>query len=305
MGHDHNHLHGHHHEVTGKNLSISIFLNIGITVAQIVGGFISGSLSLLSDALHNFSDVISLILSWVAHKLAKKKPNASSTFGYKRAELLAAFINAATLIIVAIFLIYEAIVRFSAPVIISSDLVIWLSVLGIAFNGFSALIIKKDADHNLNMRSAYLHLFTDMMASAAVLAGGFLMKYFQWFWVDSVITLAIAIYLIFMSFELLKSSTKMLLLFTPKDLNIEEIAEKIHKISGNHRLYHIHLWHLNDNELHFQAHLDCKENISISDFNTIVSEIEEVLFHNFHISHCTIQPDFGKDCNKEYVLQNE
>lgn len=305
MGHDHNHHHGHHHEVTGKNLSISIFLNIGITVAQIVGGFISGSLSLLSDALHNFSDVISLILSWVAHKLSKKKPNASSTFGYKRAELLAAFINAATLIIVAIFLIYEAIVRFSAPVIISSDLVIWLSVLGIAFNGFSALIIKKDADHNLNMRSAYLHLFTDMMASAAVLAGGFLMKYFQWFWVDSVITLAIAIYLIFMSFELLKSSTKMLLLFTPKDLNIEEIAEKIHKISGNHRLYHIHLWHLNDNELHFQAHLDCKENISISDFNTIVSEIEEVLFHNFHISHCTIQPDFGKDCNKEYVLQNE
>lgn len=235
----------------------------------------------------------------------KKKPNSSSTFGYKRAELLAAFINAATLIIVAIFLIYEAIVRFSAPVIISSDLVIWLSVLGIAFNGFSALIIKKDADHNLNMRSAYLHLFTDMMASAAVLAGGFLMKYFQWFWVDSVITLAIAIYLIFMSFELLKSSTKMLLLFTPKDLNIEEIAEKIHKISGNHRLYHIHLWHLNDNELHFEAHLDCKENISISEFNVIVSEIEEVLFHDFHISHCTIQPDFGKNCSKDFILENE
>jgi cobalt-zinc-cadmium efflux system protein len=196
-------------------------------------------------------------------------------------------------------------VRFSAPVIISSDLVIWLSVLGIAFNGFSALIIKKDADNNLNMRSAYLHLFTDMMASAAVLAGGFLMKYFQWFWVDSVITLAIAIYLIFMSFELLKSSTKMLLLFTPKDLNIEEIAEKIHKISGNHRLYHIHLWHLNDNELHFEAHLDCQENISISEFNTIVSEIEEVLFHDFHISHCTIQPDFGKNCSKDFILENE
>jgi len=305
MGHDHSHHHGHHHEVTGKNLSISIFLNIGITVAQIVGGFISGSLSLLSDALHNFSDVISLILSFVAHKLAKKKPNSSSTFGYKRAELLAAFINAATLIIVAIFLIYEAIVRFSEPVVISSDLVIWLSVLGIAFNGFSALIIKKDADHNLNMRSAYLHLFTDMMASVAVLAGGFLMKYFQWFWVDSVITLAIAIYLIFMSFELLKSSTKMLLLFTPKDLNIEEIAEKIHKVSGNHRLYHIHLWHLNDNELHFEAHLDCQENISISEFNAIVSEIEEVLFHEFHISHCTIQPDFEKNCSKDFILENE
>lgn len=302
MGHNHNHSHGHHHEVTGKNLSISIILNIGITVAQIIGGFISGSLSLLSDALHNFSDVISLILSFVAHKLAKRKPNSSSTFGYKRAELLAAFINAATLIIVALFLIYEAIVRFSEPVVISSNLVIWLSVLGIAFNGFSAIILKKDADHNLNMKSAYLHLLTDMMASVAVLAGGILMKYFQWFWVDSVITLGIALYLILMSFDLLKSSVKMLLLFTPKDLNIEEIAKKIHTVTGNHRLYHIHLWHLNDNEVHFEAHLDCKENISITEFNTIVAEIEEVLFHDFHINHCTIQPDFGKDCNKEFIF---
>ena len=302
MGHNHNHSHGHHHEVTGKNLSISIILNIGITVAQIIGGFISGSLSLLSDALHNFSDVISLNLSFVAHKLAKRKPNSSSTFGYKRAELLAAFINAATLIIVALFLIYEAIVRFSEPVVISSNLVIWLSVLGIAFNGFSAIILKKDADHNLNMKSAYLHLLTDMMASVAVLAGGILMKYFQWFWVDSVITLGIALYLILMSFDLLKSSVKMLLLFTPKDLNIEEIAKKIHTVTGNHRLYHIHLWHLNDNELHFEAHLDCKENISITEFNTIVAEIEEVLFHDFHINHCTIQPDFGKDCNKEFIF---
>ena len=303
MGHNHNHSHGHHHEVTGKNLSISIILNIGITVAQIIGGFISGSLSLLSDALHNFSDVISLILSFVAHKLAKRKPNSSSTFGYKRAELLAAFINAATLIIVALFLIYEAIVRFSEPVVIASNLVIWLSVLGIAFNGFSAIILKKDADHNLNMKSAYLHLLTDMMASVAVLAGGILMKYFQWFWVDSVITLALAIYLILMSLDLLKSSVKMLLLFTPQDLNIEEIAKKIHTVTGNHRLYHIHLWHLNDNELHFEAHLDCKENISIAEFNTIVAEIEEVLFHDFHINHCTIQPDFGKNCSKEFIFQ--
>jgi len=305
MGHNHNHHHGHNHshEVTGKNLSISIILNIGITVAQIIGGFISGSLSLLSDALHNFSDVISLILSFVAHKLAKKKPSSTSTFGYKRAELLAAFINAATLIIVAVFLIYEAIVRFTEPVTIASNLVIWLSVLGIAFNGFSAIILKKDADHNLNMRSAYLHLFTDMMASVAVLVGGILMKYFQWFWVDSVITLGIAIYLIFMSFDLLKSSTKMLLLFTPEDLDIEEIAKKIHAVTGNHRLYHIHLWHLNDNELHFEAHLDCQENISISEFNKLVAEIEEVLFHDFKISHCTIQPDFGKTCSKDYILQ--
>ena len=110
MTHDHNHIH--HHEINGKNLSISIFLNIGITLAQIIGGFISGSLSLLSDALHNFSDVISLILSLFAHRLSKQKANEIRTFGYKRAEIIAAFINSSTLIFVALFLIYEAIIRF-------------------------------------------------------------------------------------------------------------------------------------------------------------------------------------------------
>lgn len=298
MGHDH-----HHHEITDKGLSLSIVLNIGITIAQIVGGFISGSLSLISDALHNFSDVLSLILSLVAHRLVKRKASSTSTFGYKRAELIVAFVNAATLIIVALFLIYEAVERFSSPVTISSNLVIWLSVLGIAFNGYSALLIKKDAEHNLNMRSAYLHLFTDMIASVAVLVGGILMKYFGWFWVDSVITFGIAVYLIVMGFGLLKSSTKMLMLFTPENLDINEIAAKIHTKTGDNKLYHIHLWHLNDNELHFEAHLDCTENISISEFNTLVHEIEEILHHDFQISHCTIQPEFGKKCAKDFIIQ--
>lgn len=301
----HNHDHGHHHhQVDGKNLSASIFLNIVITLAQIIGGFISGSLSLLSDALHNFSDVISLVLSLFAHRLSKKKANEIRTFGYKRAEIIAAFINSATLIFVAFFLIYEAILRFMNPIEISSELVIWLSVLGIAFNGFSALLLKKDAHHNLNMKSAYIHLFTDMMASVAVLLGGILMKYFHWFWVDSVITFAIAIYLIVMGYGILKSTTRILMLFTPENLDINEIVNKIHKVTGNHQLHHIHIWHLNEHELHFEAHLDCKENISIAQFNNLIIQIEEVLFHDFQISHSTIQPEFDKNCVKDFIVQD-
>ncbi len=299
MPHDH-----HHHEVNGKNLSFSIFLNIGITVAQIIGGIISGSLALISDALHNFSDVLSLVFSLVAHNFAKKKASEKNTFGYKRAELIAAFVNSATLIIVAVFLMYEAIIRFSNPVVISSQLVIWLSLVGIAFNGFSAFLLKKDASHNLNMKSAYIHLFTDMLASVAVLIGGILMKYYHWFWVDSVVTFGISIYLIVMGFDLLKSSTKMLMLFTPENLNIQEIAVRIHTVTGIHQLYHIHLWHLNDNELHFEAHLDCRENISIADFNVVVTKIEKVLHDEFHIDHCTIQPDFEKTGIKDFIVQD-
>ena len=300
MAHDHHH----HHEVTAKNLSTAIVLNVGITVAQIIGGFISGSLSLLSDALHNFSDVLSLLFSWIAHRYSKKQATTKNTFGYKRAEVVAAFVNATALVIVAVFLIYEAVVRFSNPVSVQSELVIWLSVLGIAFNGFSALLLKKDAEHNLNMKSAYLHLFTDMLASVAVLAGGVIMHYFNWFWIDSVITLLIAIYLIYMSFDLIKASTKMLMLFTPENLDIAEILNSIHKVTGIHRLHHIHLWHLNDHDLHFEAHLDCKENIAISDFNMLVTQIETVLQDEFHINHSTIQPEFEKKCTKEHIVQD-
>ncbi len=300
MAHDHHH----HHEVTAKNLSTAIVLNVGITVAQIIGGFISGSLSLLSDALHNFSDVLSLLFSWIAHRYSKKQATTKNTFGYKRAEVVAAFVNATALVIVAVFLIYEAVVRFSNPVSVQSELVIWLSVLGIAFNGFSALLLKKDAEHNLNMKSAYLHLFTDMLASVAVLAGGVIMHYFNWFWIDSVITLLIAIYLIYMSFDLIKASTKILMLFTPENLDIAEILNSIHKVTGIHRLHHIHLWHLNDHDLHFEAHLDCKENIAISDFNMLVTQIETVLQDEFHINHSTIQPEFEKKCTKEHIVQD-
>lgn len=299
MSHDHDH----HHQVTGKNLSVSIVLNAAITVAQIIGGFVSGSLSLISDALHNFSDVLSLILSLIAHRLAKRKATSISTFGYKRAEILVAFINAATLIIVAVFLLYEAVERFSNPMQIQSELVIGLSILGILFNGFSVLLLKKDADHNLNMKSAYIHLFTDMLASVAVLIGGILMYYFQWFWVDSVLTFAIALYLIYMGYGILKSSTKMLMLFTPEHLEIDKIVAAVHQKTGQHQLHHIHLWHLNDNVLHFEAHLDCKENMTITEFNKLAAAIEEVLLHEFQISHCTIQPEFQKNCQKEYIIQ--
>ena len=300
----HDHSHHHAHEVTGKNLSVSIFLNIGITVAQIAGGFLSGSLSLISDALHNFSDVLSLLFSYIAHRLSKRKASLSRTFGYKRAELLAAFINSATLIIVAVFLIYEAAVRFSNPVAIGSSMVIWLSLLGILFNGFSTLLLKKDAAHSVNMKSAYLHLLTDTMASVAVLIGGLLMKYFNWYWVDSVITFAIAVYLIVMGFGLLKSTTKMLLLFTPENANIEQIVEKIHARTGNNKLHHIHLWNLNDNQLHFEAHLECCQDMTISEFNAIAHEIEEMLHHDFNIGHCTIQPEFGRTCTNDFIVQD-
>jgi len=304
MGHSHQH-HSHTHKNTkDRNLLISILLNILITTAQIIGGVISGSLALLSDALHNFSDVLSLVVSYVASKLSKQKASVHRTFGYKRAEILAAFINASTLVIVAVLLIIEAIERFQHPQKIESGLVIWLSLIAIIANGLSVLILKKDSENNINIKSAYLHLFTDMLASVAVLIGGLLMKYYQLYWVDSVLTLLIAIYLIWVGYELLKTSTKILMLFTPEHINIEDVVNLVNTLPKVNKLHHIHIWGLNDDEFHLEAHLDFSEDISLTEFDNILYEIETLLYDKFKINHVTIQPEFNKKDPKEIIVQD-
>lgn len=303
--HNHSHPHGNAHaDLKGRNLVISILLNILITISQVVGGIISGSLSLLSDALHNFSDVLSLIVSYVANLLSKKKASTNKTFGYKRAEIIAAFVNAATLIIVAIILIKEAIERFFNPQEIESDLVIWLSLLGIAANGFSVLLLKKDADRNMNMKSAYLHLLTDMMASVAVLIGGLLMKFYQMYWVDPALTMAIAFYLIYMGYDLLKDSTRVLMLFTPNTIQVQQIVEAIGKIEPIKNVHHVHIWQLNEDEVHLEAHIDFNEDIKLSQFDAILDQIEEEVYHNYGINHVNIQPEFGKCDSKHVIVQD-
>lgn len=304
MAHSHPHQHHDHHDLKGRNLLISILLNVLITISQVVGGIISGSLALISDALHNFSDVVSLAVSYIAIKYSKKQASLNKTFGYKRSEIIAAFINAATLMIVAIYLVYEAIIRFFNPKEIESGLVIWLALLGIVVNGFSVLLLRKSARDNMNIGSAYLHLFTDMLASIAVLVGGLLMKYFAWFWVDSVLTILIAIYLIFMGYDLLKKSFKVLMLFSPDDINIEKMREVISQHPEIKNVHHIHIWQLNEKEKHMEAHIDFYNDISLSQFDVILDKIEKQLYHGFGINHVNIQPEYQKDDPKDIIVQD-
>jgi cobalt-zinc-cadmium efflux system protein len=305
MGHSHSHNHSHDHkDLKGRNLFITILLNVLITLAQVIGGILSGSLALLSDALHNFSDVLSLIISYVANLLAKKKASLNKTFGYKRAEIIAAFVNSSTLIIVSIILVKEAIERFINPIEIESNLVIWLSLLGILANGFSVLLIKKDAKANMNMKSAYLHLFTDMMASVAVLIGGLLMKFYELYWVDPVLTILIALYLVYMGYDLLKTSTRVLMLFTPNTIEVQEIVSEITKIRSVKNVHHVHIWQLNEDEVHLEAHIDFDEDINLSEFDKILETIEEEVYHKFGINHLNIQPEFGKCDSKKVIVQD-
>ncbi len=302
MGHNHSH---HHPKITGKNLLISIVLNIIITVAQLIGGFISGSLALISDAVHNFSDVISLIISYAANLLAnKKKRTKKYTFGYKRAEIIAAFINATSLIIVGLFLGYEAIIRFTDTVEIKSNLVIWLALLGILVNGFSVVLLKKDATHNMNMKSAYLHLLVDMLTSVAVFIGGLLMKYYQIYWIDALLTLLISIYLIYISWEILLKSIRILMLFAPEHIKIDDVANEVLKVKGIKNIHHVHIWQLNDAGSHLEAHIEFTEDIKLSEFDVICEKIEKKLLEKFQINHCNFQPEFIRDDKKDLINQD-
>ncbi len=298
--------HSHKHPtLSGKNLLISIMLNSVITIAQLIGGFISGSLSLISDAVHNLSDVVSLIISYIANLLTyKKKQTIGQTFGYKRAEIIAAFINATSLIVIAVFLGVEAIKRFNHPLEIKSDLVIWLALLGVAVNGFSVILLKKDAKHNLNMKSAYLHLMTDMLTSVAVLIGGLLMKYYQIYMIDAVLTLIISLYLIYLSWDILITSLKILMLFAPKHIKIDEVVKEVSKVNGIRNVHHVHIWQLNDKDSHFEAHIEFKKDIKLSEFDFICERVEEILLEKFRINHCNLQPEFNRDDVKEIIIQD-
>jgi cobalt-zinc-cadmium efflux system protein len=296
--------HSHSHQRSQKNLLFSIFLNIIITVSQVIGGFISGSLALLSDALHNFTDVVSLVITYVASTYSGKNATTHKTFGYKRAEIIAAFVNASSLIIIAVILIKEAVFHFFEPTEINSNLVIWLSALAIVGNGISVLLLLKDRKSNMNVASAYLHLLSDMLASVAVLAGGLLMKFYGIYWIDSVLTFAIAVYLIVVGFRLFRDSFKVLMLFTPGHIQIDELVTKINSLPLVKHMHHVHIWQLNEDELHLEAEIDFEEDITLSKFDEVLEDIEKILLSEYGINHITIQPEFNKPDNKNIIVQD-
>ena len=293
--------HHHHHDVSGKNLFITIILNIIITLSQIIGGIMSGSLALLSDALHNFSDVLALVITYWTNKLAKKDKNNYKTFGYKRAEILATLFNSTTLIAIAIYLIIESLEKFFNPQSVDSILVIGLGILSIILNAASVLLVKDDAHNNINIKAAYLHLLTDVMTSVAVVLGGVLMYYFNIFWVDPLISLLIAFYLIKASYSLLLESINILMQGTPENIDIEDIQKNVEKFEEVLNIHHLHLWRLNDHDVHLEAHIDFKENLLLKDANIITSKIEKYLQSTYHISHITLQAEYDKDDNKNLL----
>ena len=290
------HSHSHHHN-NDKNIGISIALNLFITISEIIGGLISGSMSLLTDALHNFSDFLSLIISLIARKIARKEKSANYTFGFFRSEIFAALINSVSLIIIAFLLIIEAIKKFFEPSLIRSEIVIYLAAFSVFMNLLSVLLLRKEAKESMNIKSAYLHLFTDMLTSIVVLIGGIAMKFLHFYWLDSILSILIAVYLIFSSWSIFRDSVKILMEFSPAQIDIDKIIDEINKIDEVKNIHHIHIWQLDEKKIMFEAHLDMKYDISISEFDNIQRKIKKILA-NSKIFHYNLQPEWNIDDNK-------
>lgn len=292
----------HHHAHLGKKLWIAIFLTSFITLAQIITGFMSGSLSLLTDALHNFSDVIALLLSYYAYRLSYRKSTLRLTFGYKRSEILAALLNIVSLASIAALLCREAIGRFFNPVEVEALPIISMGTLSIVINTICVLLIHHEAKSSLNIRSTYLHLFTDILSSVAVVLGGVLIFWTQLSWIDSILTIAIACYLAYSSWHVFMDIVRIIMHFTPDHIKLEELEKELLSHSKVANVHHVHVWQLNDRDVHFEAHVDFEVDLPLSEVSQVISQLSQQLRDKFGIRHTVIQPEIGVDDSKQLIV---
>ncbi len=280
-------------QVSLPKLIFTVILNLIITVAQIIGGIISGSLALISDAIHNFSDTVSVILAWFAQVLSRKPSTLKSTFGYKRAEILAAFINSVSLIAISVYLIFEAVNRLIHPQPVDAKWMFWLGLLGLIANGISVLILEREKNKSINIKAAYLHLLGDALTSLAVIAGAALIWFFNVVWVDAVVTVLIGIYLLVHTWKLLRESLTILMQMAPTEIDVSKIKDRLIQIEGLKSVHHIHVWNLTDKLLHFECHLNLVNDLRVSETNAICSQVQKTLHDEFDVEHVTVQFEFG------------
>lgn len=303
MGHDHSHSHhGHHHHDHAPKLDhintafvVGIILNSAFVIVEIITGLISGSLSLLTDAGHNLSDVASLALALLAFKLAKAGSNKKYTYGYKRSTIIVSLLNAFILIAGITIIVYEAIMRFIHPVNeIPGITIAWVAFIGIGVNAFTAYLFTrgdKSKDKDLNVKGAYMHMAVDAIVSFGVVISGIVIYFTHLFWIDSVVSLIIGVVILGGTWSLLKDSLRLSLDGVPKDLSLETIKTELLKAKGVVDVHHMHVWALSTTENALTAHLVISE-AEMPRFDAIKEDLRHRLLH-LEISHSTFEPEFG------------
>lgn len=292
--HSHGHLHGAPASTSEKKLLLSIALNLTITFAEIAGGIFSNSLALLSDAVHNFSDTSSLFISWLAKRIAKKERTPAHSFGFKRAEVLASLINTVSLIGIGLFLLVEAARKFMHPEPVVGGIMFVVAVIGLLGNLFTAWLLHSDSKESLNIKAAYMHIVMDTLSSVGVIVAAVLMTFFEWYWLDPLLTLVVSIYVLHESWPLLKTSVNILMQGMPEGIDVKGIVALAESNTDVLDMHHVHIWTTDGMELFLEAHITlCNSAKQRTDL--ILQELTEEIKKHHNISHLTLQMEFG-DC---------
>lgn len=279
----------HSHDLNTKGdrqLGFAITINMVLTLAQVVGGIFSGSLSLIADALHNFSDAASLLIAWVARKIGRQPADHFKTFGYKRAEVIATLINLVTLVLIGLYLIYEAVWRFFDPQVIEGWTVVIVAGIALVIDVATAILTFTMSKNSMNIRAAFLHNVSDALASVGVILAGTLILLYEWYWSDTVFTLIIAGYVLYQASTLLPKTIHILMQGTPENISLSEVIDTMQNVSGVTNVHHVHVWQLDEHHDALEAHVVIT---SYDQIESVKTALKTELARRFSIEHSTLE----------------
>jgi cobalt-zinc-cadmium efflux system protein len=293
----HNHAHIHFNELTQqtvRRLALSLIITLLFVFVEIGAGIFANSLALLTDAAHNFTDVLALALSWWALRLTSQPANRDKTYGYHRAGILAALANSTTLVVIALGIFYEAYHRFINPPEVQADVLIGVGAVAVVINVVTALLVRRGAEHDLNIRSAFIHLMGDVLSTVGAVIAGVIIRFTDWNWLDPLASVLIGVLILWSAWSIVRESVDILMEGTPTDIDMDAMIRDISAVEGVRGVHDLHVWSITRGIRTLSAHL-VTDDLPISEGASIQTGVNEVLYHNYNINHATLQLECN-DC---------
>ncbi|WP_367369440.1 cation diffusion facilitator family transporter [Pediococcus ethanolidurans] len=288
--------------MSGLRFLLVTVLNALITVVELIGGLLSGSLALLSDAFHNLGDSASVVLAYVASRIGLKNSNTSKTFGYRRAEIISAFVNSVFLIVVSVFLIIESARRILNPEPVNGGIMLIVAIVGTLANFVSALLLSRGAKNNLNIKATYLHILSDAMSSFGIIIGAIIIQIWHISIVDPIVTILVSGYIMWETWPVLKEAINILMQAAP-NLDFEAMKHDMLKEPGVVNVHHIHAWQIDENRIMFSAHINLNDQL-LSDVEPIYRHLENLLQKKYHVDHVTLQAEVFRGKSNELFTRD-
>ncbi len=305
MRHHHTHhgMHGmqdhDHGDAGGSRILFVIIVNVLITAAEYIGGVLSGSLALISDAGHNLSDVLSLVLGYAGERVSRRGPDRKFTFGLKRFEVLIALVNSLSLVFIGLYIVYDAVLRYMHPVEINPCIMLPVAVVGLAGNILSIFMLNRDRNSSLNMRAAFLHLFFDAISSVAVIAVGVVLIFYQLVFLDLAVSLIIAVMIVLSSMDIIRDSLRIVLQGAPRGLNADDVYQALLSVGDVDSVHGLHVWSINSSEVFLSCHICVNPENGAVDTDGLINSVNRLLEERFGITHTALQVENTKLCTSE------